>query len=934
MRKHTLPFLALIIGLGFSIKSSAQIFNPATSALTAKPMAVDSLPSGVNIDSSLTEVLTRPNSKKYTLAGVLISGNHEFDRALLSQISGLMAGTRITVPGGDEIAKGIRKLWAQNYFSSINVFLVRRVNDNLFIEIQVNERPRLSKFRFDGISKSQADELKSKTGLVVGRAITQNMKLTAVDAIRNYYNEKGYRNLTIDINEIPDTAYKNYVQLVFNIARGQKVKIDNISFFDNNNVLSSTLKSKMKDTREMNRITLFPSRTSSPWGKPNTYSWNDYIDDYGYFTFTRTKRLLDRYIKIGFSTSKLDEKKYTEDKQKIIDYYNSLGYRDAQIVKDTIYYNEKGHLDIDIKVNEGRRYYFGDITWRGNTKYPDSLLNSIVGIYRGDIYNQELLDKKLNSTEEFSIGSLYQDQGHLTFQAIPVEKSIHNDTIDFEITIKEGPVFTVKNINISGNEKTNEHVIRRELRVLPGDKWSREHLIRSIRQVSQLPYINPEKLNGVAPIPDYENGTVDINIPIEEKSADQIELSAGFGGGIGFTGTLGLSFSNFSIANAFKKKWQGLPTGDGQNLNLRFQSNGRMYSSYSFSFVEPWLGGKTPNALQVSFSHTRLSPRANPLYSSTYNDIYSNQRIQYDKAGDTVQFNTTSVGVGYYRQLKWPDDFFNFGAQINFTRYTLRNYPILPNFSTGYSNNFNFKFTLRRSSIDQPIYTRSGSDIYISAQFTPPYSLFASSSQNLSSGDSRRYKWIEYQKYRFGGDWYVPLTRPIGEDNKQLVFRASVKMGYITNYNSSLEVPPFERFQVGDAGMNNSFQIFGYDIISHRGYPVYETSNPRYNPDQSMARNYFTIFNKYTAELRYPLTLAQSSTIYGLAFFEAANGWYSFKEYDPLRLRRSVGLGMRFHLPMFGLLGFDYGIGLDRYTPGNGLKGMGKFTFMMGIQPD
>ena len=942
---RNIRFFLVIAASLICASSFSQIFNPAATAAprTQATNTTDTLPENIIIDSSLTNILNQGTSKKYTLAGVLVSGNNTFDRNLISNISGLVVGNKISVPGGDEISKGIKKLWSQNAFSEIKVYLVRRVNENLFIEINVTERPRLSRFQLKGISKTQSDELKSKTGLVPGRAINQNMKITAVDAIKRYYNEKGFRDITIDIEERPDSSLNNAVQLIFNIDRGNKVKIDRIGFYGNENIDGGILKRKMKDTKEMNRLTLFPSKTTSTWGKPNEYTWKEYVDDWGFLTYTRTRRLLDRYVKFSLNSSKFNEKKYSEDRQKILNYYNSLGYRDAQILKDTIYYNDQNHLKVDIQVNEGNKYYFGDITWRGNTKYSDSLLTSILGIYKGDTYNQELLDKKLNSAEEWSVSKMYQDVGHLRFSASPVEKSIYNDTIDFEITLREGPVYTVKNITISGNEKTNEHVLRREIRTLPGEKWNRDLLMRSYRQLASLPYINPEKINPV-PTPDDENGTVDINYEVEEKSADQVELSAGFGGGIGFTGTLGLTFSNFSINNIFNKKgWDPLPTGDGQQLNVRFQTNGKMYSSYSISFVEPWLGGKKPNALSVSFFHTKYAPYQSPIYSRT-NNMYQNYGYLYGSFADIpdslrdASFSTTTLGVGYMKQLSWPDDWFRFGVQANLTRYNMNKYAIdrvnLPFFDNGVANNFNLKFTVERNSTDNPLYTRSGSHIYASAQLTPPYSLFDKSLQDLALNDPKKFKWIEYQKYRFGGDWYVPLTRPTGEDNKQLVFRTSVKLGYITNYSSNMPVSPFERFQLGDAGMSNTYQFFGYDIISHRGYPVYESSNPRFNPDQNMANQYFTIFNKYTAELRYPLTLAQSSTIYGLAFFEAANGWYNFQEYNPFKLRRAVGLGARFFLPMFGLLGFDYGIGLDRIAPGGGLKGAGRFTFMMGMQPD
>jgi outer membrane protein insertion porin family len=465
------------------------------------------------------------------------------------------------------------------------------------------------------------------------------------------------------------------------------------------------------------------------------------------------------------------------------------------------------------------------------------------------------------------------------------------------------------------------------LRTLPGDKFSRTNVLRTNRELAQLGFFDPEKIEPVI-VPNPEDGTVDVTWKVIEKSSSQLELSAGFGGGIGLTGTLGVSFNNFSINNIFNKKaWQPLPEGDGQKLSLRFQSNGRAYRSYNTSFTEPWLGGTKRNSLSISLFDTKFSNSYNPY---TYS---------YSSAGDTSYFRTSGFAVGLGKQLKWPDDFFTFGVTLNYALYTLKNYAIDRSLvlkdgtilNNGHSNNFSLKFALQRNSVDNPTFPRSGSNLLLTLQLTPPYSLLDPNVVNSANP----YKWVEYHKWRFTGEWYVPISRPTGPDrNQQFVLKMSAKYGFIGRYNNQLDISPFERFQVGDAGLSNSYALLGYDIISQRGYPVYQTSNPTVNPEQTGASQYFTIFNKYTMELRYPISLNPSSTIYALSFFEAANGWYSFKDYDPFRLRRSVGIGARFFLPMFGLLGFDYGIGLDRITPGNGIKNAGRFTFMLGYEPD
>jgi outer membrane protein insertion porin family len=661
--------------------------------------------------------------------------------------------------------------------------------------------------------------------------------------------------------------------------------------------------------------------------KTSPYTFDQYLKERGYLTFSKTKKILNPYARIGFSSSKYDIKKYDESKDNLLNYYNSLGFRDAVIEKDTIYHNAVGHLNIDMQIKEGRKYFFGNISWRGNTKYPDSVLSSILNIKRGDIYNRETFFNKLGKTptaEGGDISGIYQDDGYLFFSINPIETAVYNDTIDFEVRIQEGPQATIKTIRIAGNEKTKDFVVRREIRTVPGDKFSRSLLIRSQREISQLNYFDQEKIK-IDPIPNPEDGTVDINYGVEEKSSDQLELSAGWGGFIGLTGTLGVTFNNFSSKNIFNKKaWDPLPMGDGQKLSIRFQSNGKAFRSTNFSFTEPWFGGIKRNSLTVS------------VYNTKFGQTFDQLTGMFDpNAADSRYISTTGATVSFGRQLAWPDDFFSLSMGLNYTRYTLKNYAIdpfnLPNFDNGVVNNLNFRIALQRTSVDQPLFPRTGSTFLLSGQLTPPYSLF---DPNFAFKQNP-YELLEYHKWRFNGEWFVPLGKPAGEDrNKQFVLKFAAKYGFVGRYNSDLAISPFERFQVGDAGLSNQFALLGFDIIAQRGYPVYESSNPKINPDQQSSRQKFTIFNKYAVELRYPLSLAASSTIYALTFFEAANGWYSMKDYNPFKLRRSVGVGMRFFLPMFGLLGFDYGIGLDRLNGTNSLKDAARFTFMLGFEPE
>jgi outer membrane protein insertion porin family len=834
------------------------------------------------------------SASEYTIGGISVSGSKYLDEELLLSISGLTAGDKLKMPNDPKIGKAIQSLWKQNLFSNIEINAERIQGDKVFLDIHITERPRLSKYNFKGIKESDAKELKEKIGLVKSKVVTEATRQNAIEKIRKFYVEKGYSNVQTIITEREDTAFLNMVILTFNIHKGQKVKINQINIFGNENASVLKLKKTMKGSKEMARISLYSADRESLYGE-NTHDLRGYLHNKGFLSLSKTAQLIEPYLRYSvFSASKFNQKKFEEDKQNLLEYYNSIGYRDASITHDTLYTAQNGHINIDMQIQEGNRYYFGDIEWKGNTKYSAEQLSKMLGIKRGDLFNQELLSKrvgKIPTAEGDDIGSLYLDDGYLAFNADAEEKSIINDTINYEIHITEGDQYTIRNINIAGNDKTHEHVIRRELRTLPGNKFSRSDIMRSQREISNLGFFDAEKI-GIVPTP-HSDGTVDIDYTVTEKSADQLELQAGFGGGLGITGTIGVSFNNFALKNIGKlKEWDPLPMGDGQKLSVRGQANGRWYNSITAGFTEPWLGGKKPNSLSVNLYRT--------FFAGTQ--------------GSTVSGHMTTLGAGatLSKRLKWPDDNFVLSYGLNYQLYNIRDYTFFSDFTRGQANNLSFKVTLARYSVDQPLFPRGGSNILLSGQFTAPYSLFSNKDYtNLAASD--KYKWIEYHKYRFTAEWYQKVKG-------NLILKLAAKHGYLAYYTPALQ-SPFERFQVGGDGLSG-FTIYGRDIIANRGYEIYSSSAGA------------TIFNKYVAEARYPFSLNPSSTIYGLAFFEAANAWDNFKSFNPFQLKRSVGLGVRIYLPMFGLLGLDYGLGLDRLTPGTKFGQATKFSFMLGFEPE
>ncbi len=847
---------------------------------------------GLKSKKEKTKLLNTSN--EYIVGGITISGSKYLDEELLISIAGISPGDKIKLPNDPQLAKAIQNLWKQNLFADIEINTERIQGDKIFIDIHISERPRLSKYNFKGIKDNDAKEVKEKIGLVKSKVITEATKQNAVERIKKYFVEKGYTNVKVNVIEKPDTSLLNTAILTFIINKGQKVKINQINIFGNENASLFKLKKNMKGSKEMARISRVSANNESVYGVNKSY-FNDYIKGKGYLSISKTAQLIEPHLRYGiFSASKFNEKKYEEDKQNIIEYYNSIGFRDASILADTFYAASNGHLNIDLQVAEGHRYYFGDIEWKGNTKYTAEELSKLTGIKKGDIYNQELLNKrvgKVPTAEGDDIGSLYLDDGYLAFNTDIAEKSIIDDTINFEIRVVEGEQYTLRNININGNDKTHEHVIRRELYTLPGNKFSRQDIIRSQREIANLGFFDAEKI-GIQPVP-HNDGTVDIDYTLTEKSADQLELQAGFGGGLGITGTLGVSFNNFALKNIGKiQEWDPLPMGDGQKLSIRGQANGKWYNSVTGSFTEPWLGGKKPTSLSLSLYRTYF---AGTFGSST-----------------TGHMTTIGASASLSKRLKWPDNNFVLSYGLNYQLYNIKDYVFFEGFSKGTANNLSLKINLGRYSIDQPLYPRSGSNVNLSVQFTAPYSLL-SNKDYTNATPAERYKWIEYHKYRFTAEWYQRLKG-------NLILKLATKHGYLGYYNQALQ-SPFERFQVGGDGLSG-FTIYGRDIVAHRGYEIYSNTAGA------------TIFNKYSAEVRYPFSLNPSSTIYGLAFFDAANAWDNFKSFNPFQLRRSAGLGIRIFLPMFGLLGLDYGIGFDRLTPGTKFGQATKFTFMLGFEPD
>lgn len=642
---------------------------------------------------------------EYELGGVTISGSQYLDADLILAVTNLTIGQKIHLPNDESIAKAIRALWKQELFSNVNITIVKFIDDKVFLNVEVEERPRLSSFKFKNIKVSEAKEIKAKLPLITNKVVTEATKKEAIVRIKKYYVEKGYGRVKVSVAEKVDSNGINKISLIFTIDKGNKTHINQVNIVGEKTASEARLKRALKSTHEMSHITLHPDVDQTVYDVPKR-SFSKYVHNWGFLSPSQTLDALDPYFRLSFSSSKFNQSKYDEDKGSLVAYLNTLGFRDASVVSDTVYPVANGNINIDIKVNEGHKYYFGDISWKGNTKYSSEFLSKILAIKKGDTYNQQLLEtrlgRQLSPEGGEDVYSLYMDDGYLFFNIDAVEVSINNDTINYEMRITEGTQATIRDISIYGNDRTNDHVIRRDLRTLPGDKFSRALLIRSQREIAQLGYFDQEKI-GILPKPHPEDGTVDIDYTVVEKSSDQLQLSAGFGGGVNFYGTLGVTFNNFAIRNILHpKKWDPLPVGDGQKFSINYSSNGAYYNSLSSSFTEPWLGGKKPNAFTANIVYSK--------YSSA--PVGTNPNASF--------LRMTGGGISMGKRLNWPDNYFIFNYGVFYNNYRLQNYALTSLFTDGFSNDLHFKFVLSRNSIDQPLYPRSGSNVSLTLQITPP----------------------------------------------------------------------------------------------------------------------------------------------------------------------------------------------------------------------
>jgi len=813
------------------------------------------------------------NPKVYILGGITISGVQFLDNNILIMLTGLSVGDKITVPG-DKISKAIENLWKQGLFGNI-VVSVTKINDNtIFLDFNIEEKPRITKFSFIGIKKSDADNIREKIKITKGDVVTENLLIRTKDIIKKYFIDKGYLFTDVNIIQKKDTTTSNSLVLTINIDKKSKVKINKINFSGNTPYKSNIIK-RIKGTDQL--VSEAALRRA----------------------MKKTKEKNFFHI---FKASKFLQEEYDKDKASLIEKYNELGFRDAVIAYDTVIKHDDKTVDINIKISEGKKYYFRNINWVGNTKYSDTYLSNILNIKKGNIYNQKLLDSKLFMSQEGAdVSSLYLDDGYLFFSITPVEVNVDKDSIDLEIRIYEGKQARIKRISIVGNTKTHDHVIMREIRTKPGQLFNRSDIIRSQRELVQLGYFNQEKL-GVNPKPDPTDGTVDIEYTVEETSSDQVELSGGWGAG-NIVGTLGVSFNNFSFRNFFKPgAWAPVPSGDGQKLSLRGQSYGVGYQSYNLSFTEPWFGGKKPNALSVSLYHS----------------IQSNGLAKTDANRQSIAVNGVSVGLS--KRLTWPDDFFTICHTLGYQNYQVANYGSSFVFANGTANSISYSILFGRNSIDAPIYPRSGSENVLSLQLTPPFSLF-SNKKYATLSQQEKYRWIEYHKWKFNTSWYTKLMG-------NLVLNMRSKFGFLGLYNREIGISPFERFYLGGDGLSG-FSLDGREIIALRGY-ANNTLTPRNSVGSYMGG---TIFDKYTMELRYPVSLNPMATIFVLGFAEAGNAWSKFSEFNAFQVKRSAGVGVRIFLPMFGLLGLDWGYGFDE-IPGVPTANKSQFHFSIGQSID
>ena len=856
---------------------------------------------GISLQAQSSVEIDYNRPRQYVVGGVGVEGNQYFSENQILQLTGLREGMSVTVPGED-ITGIVRRLVAQRYFEDVAVRLdsLNASADTAWFKVCIKERSRVSRWTYSGVKSGEKKDLQERLNLRPGREFSDYVKNTSIDIIKRYYKEKGFQNAKVDVEVTKDTIIRSAIRVNFAVDRGKKIRIKHINFSGNTDVKARKLAKNMKET--------------------HAATWYNF-----------------------FKSKKFKEKEYQTDRKTVLDAFNEAGYRDARLVRDSIYLIDDKHLDIDMVFDQGKKYYFRNVTWTGNSVYASETLNGILQIKKGDVYDVVTMEKRLHGggkENEYDISKLYKDNGYLFFNVTPVEVNIQNDSIDVEMRISEGKPATLNEIVINGNDLTNERVVRRQLMTRPGYLFSQSDLERSVREIASMGQFDAEAImqygSGFNIIPNQLNNTVDVIYNVTEKPSSQLELSGGWGGNT-FVLTAGVSFNNFSTRRFFEKgAWRPVPLGDAQNLAFRFQTNGRYYTNLSASFTEPWLFGKRPTSLSISGYYSRMT------------DSYLAIGIlSTDKMFEVFGFN---AGLG--TRLKWPDNYFVLYNNLSWQTYKLTNWTnSYFAFNDGISHNLSYTISLSRNSTDQQIYPRTGSEFSASLQLTPPYSLFRKYTWDNSDPDNpkkvpvsswkdvqydpyidangevhsgwtsaQRYKWIEYHKWKLSGTVYTKL---VGD----LVLMTRAQFGFLGTYNRNLGYSPFENFQVGGDGMSG-YMTYGAEIVSLRGYEDYSLTPKKLTP---YSRNYESyagnLYDKFTVELRYPVILQPQSTIFVLAFLEGGNCWSDIREFNPFQIKRSAGVGVRVFLPMIGLLGIDWGYGFD-----DTVNGGSQFHFVLGQQ--
>ena len=842
-------------------------------------------------------ILYNGTPKQYEIADIKVSGVKNYEDYVLIGISGLAVGQTISIPG-DDITAALKRYWRHGLFSDVKIMADKIIGNKIYLSIQLTQRPRITDIVIHGVKKSEREDLRAKLGMAKGTQVTPNLIDRAKILIKKHFDEKGFKNAEVNIIEREDPANKEQVYVDVNIDKKAKVKVHQITIDGNAVLTDKKLKRVMKKTNEKGKlINLF-----------------------------RPKKFI--------------EERYEEDKQKIIEKYNELGYRDAQIVVDSVSPYDDKTVNVYMKIYEGQKYYIRDITWVGNTVYPSDWLSQKLRMSKGDVYNQKLMNDRITNDED-AIGNDYYNHGYVFYSLNPVEVNIDGDSIDLEMRIYEGPQASISHVRINGNDRLYENIVRRELRTRPGDLFSKEALERSYREIAQMGHFNPENIQPDVQ-PNVQDGTVDINWGLESKANDQVEFSAGWGQ-TGIIGKLSLKFTNFSFANLFRKNdnYRGiLPQGDGQTLTISGQTNGRYYQSYSVSFLDPWFGGKRPNSFSVSAFFSKQTDVSDQYYNQAFMNNYMNIYNGYGMYGYNNYYNYESyydpdsyikifgLSVGWGKRLRWPDDYFTLSAELSYQRFIMKDWSYLyirlnngQYMNTGTSNLLSLNLTLARNSTDNPIFPRYGSDFSLSLQITPPYSLFsnkdyATYGQNNYDEAASMYKWIEYHKWKFRMKTYTALM----DIQKCPVIMTRTEFGILGHFNSHKR-SPFETFYVGGDGMTGYSYNYASETIALRGYE--NGSLTQYGGGEGYA------YVRLGAELRYPLMLENSTSIYALGFVEAGNAWHDVSDFNPFKLKRSAGVGVRIFLPMIGMMGIDWAYGFDKIKGSMQYSGS-QFHFIIG----